>query len=39
MLRDGNGGQVRARLVSKNFHLEICDFLFRHMYGALNVIK
>ena len=29
----------RARLVSKNFHLEICDFFFEHMHGALNVIK
>ena len=28
-----------ARLVPKNFQLEICDFHFRHMHGALNVIK
>ena len=23
----------------KNFHLEICDFLFGHMHGVLNIIK
>ena len=28
-----------GRLVPKNFQLEICDFLFGHMHGALNVIK
>jgi hypothetical protein len=28
-----------VRLVPKSFHLEIYDFPFGHMHGALNVIK
>jgi len=35
----GLGSVFWVCLVSKNFHLEICDFLFRHMHGALNIIK
>ena len=30
---------LRARLVPKNFHLEICASLFGHVYGLLNVVK
>ena len=30
---------VRGRLVTKNFHLEIYGSLFRHIHGALNVVK
>ena len=30
---------LRARLVPKNFHLEICDSPFGHVYGVLNVVK
>jgi len=28
-----------ARLVPKNFHLEICVSPFGHVYGVLNVVK
>ena len=30
---------MRARLVPKNFHLEICASPFGHVYGVLNVVK
>jgi len=36
---NGVNCQVRARLVTKNFHLEICASLFEHIYGVLNVVK
>ena len=29
----------RARLVPKNFQLEICAFSFGHVYGVLNIVK
>ena len=35
----GYAGSVRARLVPKNFHLEICASPFGHVYGVLNVVK
>ena len=30
---------LRAHLVPKNFHLEICAHPFGHVYGVLNIVK
>ena len=34
-----SNANARARLVPKNFHLEICVFSFGYVYGVLNVVK